>query len=226
MTNTTRDTENALSHLGGQLDTISLRLRDLEPLAQKPLASMQQRAEESTRSLEKLNAEFIRLSGSIKKDFSDGLKSVVRDGTGFLPFLDKMRKALEDFVLQTAVVNPALNALFGGARGTSLDYGAAASSYGSGSNGIFGNLVGGFLDFFDARAFGGPVSARQPYLVGERGPELFVPQTAGRIVPQASAAPVTITMNISTPDASSFRASQTQIAAAMADAARRAQRIR
>jgi hypothetical protein len=34
-----------------------------------------------------------------------------------------------------------------------------------------------------ARATGGPVSADAPYLVGERGPELFVPNTAGRIIP-------------------------------------------
>jgi hypothetical protein len=33
-----------------------------------------------------------------------------------------------------------------------------------------------------ARATGGPVSADAPYLVGERGPELFVPNTAGKIV--------------------------------------------
>jgi len=36
---------------------------------------------------------------------------------------------------------------------------------------------------FPARAAGGPVTARQPYLVGERGPELFVPATSGAIVP-------------------------------------------
>ena len=34
-----------------------------------------------------------------------------------------------------------------------------------------------------ARALGGPVSGGQPYLVGERGPELFVPQVSGGIVP-------------------------------------------
>ena len=33
------------------------------------------------------------------------------------------------------------------------------------------------------RALGGPVSGGNPYLVGERGPELFVPQTSGSIVP-------------------------------------------
>jgi hypothetical protein len=30
---------------------------------------------------------------------------------------------------------------------------------------------------------GGPVSAYSPYIVGEAGPELFVPNTSGRIVP-------------------------------------------
>lgn len=34
-----------------------------------------------------------------------------------------------------------------------------------------------------ARATGGPVSEGAPYLVGERGPELFMPNTAGSIVP-------------------------------------------
>jgi phage-related minor tail protein len=33
------------------------------------------------------------------------------------------------------------------------------------------------------RAEGGPVSAGSPYIVGERGPELFVPGRSGTIVP-------------------------------------------
>lgn len=35
----------------------------------------------------------------------------------------------------------------------------------------------------NGRASGGPVSANTPYIVGERGPELFVPNASGRIVP-------------------------------------------
>ena len=34
-----------------------------------------------------------------------------------------------------------------------------------------------------ARAIGGPVSADTPYIVGERGPELFIPRAGGAIVP-------------------------------------------
>jgi phage-related minor tail protein len=36
---------------------------------------------------------------------------------------------------------------------------------------------------FPARATGGPVAGGQPYIVGERGPELFVPNGSGNIVP-------------------------------------------
>jgi DNA repair exonuclease SbcCD ATPase subunit len=35
------------------------------------------------------------------------------------------------------------------------------------------------------RAFGGPVTGARPYIVGERGPELFVPNSSGTIVPNS-----------------------------------------
>jgi tape measure domain-containing protein len=46
-----------------------------------------------------------------------------------------------------------------------------------------------------ARAAGGPVSAGAPYIVGERGPETFVPATAGRIIRSGSGG-TTININI------------------------------
>lgn len=43
-------------------------------------------------------------------------------------------------------------------------------------------------DAYSGRASGGPVSAGRPYWVGEAGrPELFVPSTSGRIVPESQA---------------------------------------
>jgi phage-related minor tail protein len=50
------------------------------------------------------------------------------------------------------------------------------------------------------------VTGGQAYMVGERGPELFVPTAAGRIAPAGSAATsaINVTVNVSTPaDASS-----------------------
>lgn len=42
----------------------------------------------------------------------------------------------------------------------------------------------GFLNFLGgARAEGGPVNANVPYLVGEKGPELYVPNKSGQIIP-------------------------------------------
>lgn len=45
--------------------------------------------------------------------------------------------------------------------------------------------IGGAIDFAfgGGKAMGGPVNAGTSYVVGERGPELFVPNTAGTIVP-------------------------------------------
>jgi phage-related minor tail protein len=54
---------------------------------------------------------------------------------------------------------------------------------------IFGSFTGGkgfmasFAKAITGRASGGPVSANRPYIVGERGPELFVPGSSGGIVP-------------------------------------------
>ena len=42
-------------------------------------------------------------------------------------------------------------------------------------------------DAFGGRADGGPVLRGQPYMVGERGPELFVPRTGGAIIPTSLA---------------------------------------
>ena len=51
-----------------------------------------------------------------------------------------------------------------------------------GVNAFLGGLPG-IGQFF--RANGGPVSAGKSYMVGERGPEMFVPNTGGRIVPNS-----------------------------------------
>lgn len=49
-----------------------------------------------------------------------------------------------------------------------------------GGGGFLATILGAI---FPKRADGGPVSPGQPYLVGERGPELYVPGASGMIVP-------------------------------------------
>ena len=56
------------------------------------------------------------------------------------------------------------------------------SSRGGESAGGVLSLLGGLLGL-PGRATGGPVSPGRPYWVGERGPELFVPTSAGQVAP-------------------------------------------
>jgi hypothetical protein len=65
------------------------------------------------------------------------------------------------------------------------------------------NLGGGFagaeaIGAAGARAMGGPVTGGLPYLVGEKGPELFVPGSSGKIVPnhQLGSGDISVMVNV------------------------------
>lgn len=85
---------------------------------------------------------------------------------------------------------------------------------GSGSGGDSSGGIGAwFSSFFGGgKAMGGPVAAGIPYLVGERGPELFVPPVRGNILPNGRSAggnTVNVTINGGGPER---RASQDRLA--------------
>jgi phage-related minor tail protein len=86
---------------------------------------------------------------------------------------------------------------------------------------LIGQIFSG-LSFGGGRASGGPVAGGTAYLVGEQGPELFVPRGAGTILPQGRGGNVTV--NIYAQDAQSVIQSQTQIAAMLARASQRGMR--
>lgn len=73
-----------------------------------------------------------------------------------------------------------------------------------GKGGLLGGaIIPGFL------ASGGSATAGSPYIVGEQGPELFVPNTSGSVVPNnqlASMGSTNVVYNISAVDAGSFKA--------------------
>jgi phage-related minor tail protein len=80
----------------------------------------------------------------------------------------------------------------------------------------------GQLPLAGARAAGGPVTAGGAYLVGERGPELFMPAQTGSIEQAGFGGPLSITINMA-PGASldDARRSSAQVAAALARAVQR-----
>lgn len=84
-----------------------------------------------------------------------------------------------------------------------------------------GAIVTAILPVAGARAEGGPVDSGRSYLVGENGPELFVPSSSGSIVPNARPQ---IVLNVAARDAQSFLKSESQLAAMMSRALSRGQR--
>lgn len=129
--------------------------------------------------------------------------SVRADTTGFARDVDTMRAALEGPLaggadragrgIETALLRAARTGKLGfddlatvairlmeeiGQAATGIAFPAAGS--GGGLGGGLVSLLGGLLGL-PGRATGGPVSPGRPYLVGERGPELFVPTSAGQV---------------------------------------------
>lgn len=92
-------------------------------------------------------------------------------------FIDMATEIIAQMVIMYAFKQ--LLGLFGGGAGIapSNNYsGAFSGTAGSFNPGSFG------MNLLPGRAKGGPVSSGQMYMVGERGPELFVPSRGGTIV--------------------------------------------
>ena len=75
---------------------------------------------------------------------------------------------------------------------------AGVAGIGGGMTNPFGNTSSFGVPFgLSPRANGGPVSSGRPYLVGERGPEMFVPGAQGNIVPNnAMGGNANVTVNV------------------------------
>jgi len=217
-------------------------------------AGMEEYAEETLSTAE-------MVEGSIVDAFSaaeDAVGDFVR--TGKLEFGSLVSSIIADMAqlaVRQRVLTPLANWLGGLGGGGAAAVAPAAAS--SGGGGFFGNLLGGLGGgggagggagggffgwlgglFGSGRAAGGPVAAGMAYVVGERAPELFVPDRSGRILPRETAAALQrgiaaapppgqtqnagnrgvtqVTINITTPDIQSFRQSRTQVAADIARA--------
>lgn len=147
-----------------------------------------------------------------------GLVGAIRRGS--LGFEDLRRIALNvinDIAAQA--VQTLLNSM-GGLGG--------GGSSGGGFGGLFnfGSLLGNVFGF-PGRAIGGPVSPGRGYLVGERGPELFVPTQAGRIDNGGGSSPsrdVRIAINVNAPSSPAASQALQRSSRQVASAVRRALR--
>ena len=133
--------------------------------------------------------------------------------TGRLGFEDLKRTALAAMAEMAAgAIRSGLGALFGGGKGL---------------GGTIGSVLAGLIGA-PGRATGGDVAPGRAFLVGERGPELFVPATSGRVEPMSPAGGREVRLNITINAAAgaepeALRASGRQVARAVRQALLRAE---
>jgi phage-related minor tail protein len=164
------------------------------------------------------------ISGGLRKAF-DGL---VFDGMKLNDALKSVAKTITDSIYSIAMrpVTGALGGLIAGGVGSVLGSGMPFAAGGAFSQGRVrpfakGGVVAGPTSF--------PMRGGRG-LMGEAGPEAIMPLARGpdgRLgVQSAGGRPVTVVMNISTPDVQGFQRSQTQVAAQVGRALARGQRNR
>lgn len=166
--------------------------------------------------------EFKRLQGTVDTTLVDGFSragNVLERGLlgairkGSLGFDDLKRIALTTV---NEIAAQAVGSLFNGGGGGS-----------GGAGGLFslGGIVGSILGL-PGRATGGNVSPGRGYLVGERGPELFVPTSAGRVESNAAIGggprEVRVSINIAAPQGGNAPQALQRSSRQVASAVRRA----
>ncbi|WP_338467035.1 tail tape measure protein [Novosphingobium sp. ZN18A2] len=112
-------------------------------------------------------------------------------------------------------------------RAVSAGLGSLGLGSMTGAGGVAGGLgaLAGSILGLPGRATGGPVTPGRGYVVGERGPELFVPTSAGRVeagAPTAAARNVNVAIKVVAPAGSSTPESLKRSSRQVAQAVRRA----
>ena len=145
--------------------------------------------------------EALAITNPLTDSLFDNLTAVVEGTkTAEQAFADFLR-SIADMLMETAKQLIAQYIAIGIARmfaipGSYKMSGGGFAFGGSGAApaGLNTSFIGSSL--FGQRAIGGPVSGNRPYLVGERGPELFVPGAQGNIVPNSAMGSANVTVNV------------------------------
>ncbi len=126
---------------------------------------------------------------NISKELGDTLeRGLVENIKGAINGTQTFGQAMSNVLnnLKNKLMDRALSNLFSG-------IGDAVFGDGGKNKGILGGVIGGI---FGKKAMGGPVSRGKSYLVGERGPELFTPNTSGGITGNSSMGSTNIVVNV------------------------------
>lgn len=219
-------TKRALSNLEQtQLDITTGKLKELTQAQKDQLLTIAKGIDSQLQAKEKLD-KLKEMAGQFTDIFKGAFDSLFTDGfegfkakllSGFADLLSQLVSQL----LQSAILK-LIGGLFGGLLGGGFGGGGILAGLGSGGAGsATGGVFGGLF------AAGGRPPVGRPSIVGERGPEIFVPDVAGLIVPNsglsmAGGATIVNNFTISAPNGTISQASQRQMAARSGEAITRA----
>lgn len=162
-----KEAEETAKTIRNAFDQVFTETSDAENTAGifKAFDKMAEMAEDQKKKQQEMKDGFITL-------FTDNMVQAAE--SGFDAVLESWARTLQQMAAR-AIASKLFDLLSGG--------------QGGGVFGVISNVFGG------QRAAGGPVNSGQAFLVGERGPELFVPPSAGNIVPNHSLGGLNITVN-------------------------------
>jgi len=174
--------------------------------------------------------EASRVAVEFGEAISSSFESAILQGKGLQDILKGILQDILAIIIRAKVTTPLGNAItgaLGGGGGTGILESIFGAIFGSVSGGAGGTgsvptrgVTAPLPSSFSppGRVFGGSVMAGNAYLVGEAGPEIFVPQMPGEVLNGQFGGGggrrvnvVNQTFNISTPNADSFRLSQRQL---------------
>lgn len=150
----------------GQTDLDSIKLSDAQREKIEAASAAYSQQADILRKLEDQQQRNEEAAGEFYDAFKSGAIDAITGAQDLGEALSGLAKRFGDLFL-----NAAFDSLFKPAAG-----GATGGPFG----GIF-SFLGGLLP---GRERGGPVKKGQPYIVGEKRPEMFIPDQSGRIVPK------------------------------------------
>ena len=152
-----------------------------------------ERVKEYENSLEGIvvmsKTKFKDASDTLAQDLARGLAQGKTSLNDFKSFFGQVLEDITQEIIRRRITQPLVDEIVGfvdgiGGKGGGFNLGSIGSFFSSGGGGFdLGGTLSSIGSFFGL-ANGGIAQGGSPVLVGERGPELFVPNTTGSVVPR------------------------------------------
>ena len=175
----------AFSTLGEEGTELEEKLRNVT-IANEKLKEKISDASGQAKKMTPIMKELMSVAQSVGQAFENSFIETLSGTKSALEgFRDMSRQLVEEILriyIRMSVINPIIRQIFKGQQGFTNDF-ANQNFPTADASEVFSNVLNLGKKAIGMRAMGGGVARGQPYMVGERGPEMFVPHSSGNIVP-------------------------------------------